>query len=236
VDQLLQLIDAKFWIETFGAVGILAIIFAETGLMVGFFLPGDSLLFTAGFFTTTATAAIAKLDITLLLIGAPVCAILGAQVGHFIGMKAGPKLFARPDSRLFKREYIEKAEYYFEKFGPARAVLLARFIPIVRTFLNPLAGTLGMPAGKFFLWNALGGVIWSDGVVLLGHFLGSAIPGIDKYLLPAILVIVVLSLIPVVREVMKARKEKKSRPRGRHAADGRGRPSPEPSMTPDDWR
>lgn len=235
MDQLLNLLDAKFWIETFGAVGILAIIFAETGLMVGFFLPGDSLLFTAGFFTTTATASIAQLSLPLLLVGAPVCAILGAQVGHFIGMKAGPKLFARPDSRLFKREYIEKAEYYFEKFGPAKAVLLARFIPIVRTFLNPLAGTLGMPAGKFLLWNVIGGVLWSDGVVLVGHFLGSVIPGVDKYLLPAIFVIVVLSLIPVVREVMKARKAKKARPRGRHAA-GAVQHEPEPRMTPDDSR
>lgn len=235
MDQLLNLIDAKFWIETFGAVGILAIIFAETGLMVGFFLPGDSLLFTAGFFTTTATASIAKLPLPLLLVGAPVCAILGAQLGHYIGMKAGPKLFARPDSRLFKREYIEKAEYYFDKFGPAKAVVLARFIPIVRTFLNPLAGTVGMPAGKFLLWNAVGGIIWSDGVILIGHFLGSAIPGIDKYLLPAIFVIVVVSLIPVVREAMKARKAKKSRPRGRHAA-GAARTEPEPRMTPDDFR
>lgn len=231
MDQLLNLLDAKFWIETFGAVGILAIIFAETGLMVGFFLPGDSLLFTAGFFTTTATASIAQLSLPLLLAGAPVAAVLGAQVGHFIGMKAGPKLFARPDSRLFKREYIEKAEYYFEKFGPAKAVLLARFIPIVRTFLNPLAGTLGMPAGKFFLWNVIGGVIWSDGVVLVGHFLGSAIPGIDKYLLPAIFVIVLLSLVPVIREVLKARKAKKARPRGRHAA-GAAQEEPERRITP----
>ena len=236
MDQLLNLIDAKFWIETFGAVGTLAIIFAETGLMVGFFLPGDSLLFTAGFFTTTATAAVAQMSLPMLLVGAPIAAILGAQVGHFIGMKAGPRLFARPDSRLFKREYIEKAEHYFEKFGPARAVLLARFIPIVRTFLNPLAGTVGMPAGKFFIWNAIGGVIWADGVVLLGHFLGSVIPGIDKYLLPAILVIVVLSLMPVVREFIKARREKGSRPRGRHAAGARGATEREPRMTPNDWR
>lgn len=235
MDQLLNLLDAKFWIETFGAVGILAIIFAETGLMVGFFLPGDSLLFTAGFFTTTATASIAQLSLPLLLVGAPVCAILGAQVGHYIGMKAGPKLFARPDSRLFKREYIEKAEYYFEKFGPAKAVLLARFIPIVRTFLNPLAGTLGMPAGKFFLWNAIGGVLWADGVVLVGHFLGSAIPGIDKYLLPAIFVIVLLSLVPVIREVLKARKAKKARPRGRHAA-GAAQEERERPMAPENPR
>ena len=233
MDQLLQLLDAKFWIETFGAVGILAIIFAETGLMVGFFLPGDSLLFTAGFFTTTATAAIGQISLPLMLVGAPLCAIAGAQLGHFIGMKAGPKLFARPDSRLFKREYIEKAEHYFEKFGPAKAVVLARFIPIVRTFLNPLAGTVGMPAGTFFLWNAVGGILWADGVVLIGHFLGSVIPGIDKYLLPAILVIVVVSLIPVVREMLKARKEKKARPRGRHAA-GAPRTTPEPRVTPGD--
>ena len=233
MDQLLQLIDAKFWIETFGAVGTLAIIFAETGLMVGFFLPGDSLLFTAGFFTTTATAAVAQMSLPLLLIGAPVAAIAGAQLGHYIGMKVGPRLFAKPDSRLFKREYIEKAEYYFDKFGPAKAVVLARFIPIVRTFLNPLAGTVGMPAGKFFLWNAVGGILWADGVVLVGHFLGSVIPGIDKYLLPAIFVIVALSLIPVVREALKARKAKKSRPRGRHAAGG---VRPEPHMTPDDQR
>ncbi|MQA93390.1 MAG: DedA family protein [Streptosporangiales bacterium] len=214
LDSVLQIIDPQWLIETFGPLGVLAIIFAETGLLIGFFLPGDSLLFTAGFFTSDATASIARLPLALLLVGAPVFAIAGAQVGHLLGAKAGPKMFARPDSRFFRKEYVDKAEYYFEKFGPAKAVVLARFIPIVRTFLNPVAGVLGMSARQFFIWNVIGGILWTDGILLIGHFLGAALGeaiDIDKYLLPAILVIILLSILPIVREVYVTRKEAKAR-------------------------
>jgi membrane-associated protein len=142
---------------TFALIGVLAIIFAETGLLVGFFFPGDSLLFIAGIAASSFAGKIVPgthLSLWVLLIGTPICAIAGAQLGHFLGARYGRKFFERPNSRLFKQEYVDKAEYYFDKFGPAKAVILARFIPIVRTFLNPVAGMLGMPARRFFVYNA----------------------------------------------------------------------------------
>ncbi|MFF0520584.1 DedA family protein [Actinomadura nitritigenes] len=193
---------------TFATIGVLAIIFAETGLLIGCILPGDSLLFTAGILTAVSTVngqEFQSLSLPWLLVGGPVAAIAGAQLGHFLGARYGRRLFDRPDSRLFRREWVDKAEYYFNRFGPARAVLLARFIPIVRTFLNPLAGMLGMDARKFFLWNVIGGVVWTDALFLLGHFLGSEVPDVEKYILPGVAVILVLSVIPIVREIMKGR-------------------------------
>ena len=212
MDTLLDLLDPKWWLTMFGAfatIGVLLIIFAETGLLFGFFLPGDSLLVAAGIFAVPAAAAglgISPLSLPVLLIGGPVAAIAGAQLGHYLGAKVGRKLFERPDSRLFKQEHVRKAEYYFEKFGPAKAVVLARFVPIVRTFLNPVAGVLGMDARRFFLWNVLGGVVWIDALVLFGYFVGNSVPNIERYILPGVFVIVVVSFIPIVREVIKNRK------------------------------
>jgi len=207
-------LDPTFWLETFGWIGVLTIMFAETGLLIGFFLPGDSLLFMAGVATTDVLEAAigARLPLTILLIGAPVCAIAGAQLGHFLGAKYGRKMFDRPNSRIFKKEYVEKAEYYFEKFGPAKAVVLARFIPIVRTFLNPVAGMLEMPAKTFFIWNVVGGVLWTDGIILAGHFLAGSIPpeAIDKYLLPVIVVIVLISMLPIFIEVFRGLRARKA--------------------------
>lgn len=207
-------LDPTFWLETFGWIGVLTIMFAETGLLIGFFLPGDSLLFMAGVATTDVLEAAigARLPLTILLIGAPLCAIAGAQLGHFLGAKYGRKMFDRPNSRIFKKEYVEKAEYYFEKFGPAKAVVLARFIPIVRTFLNPVAGMLEMPAKTFFLWNVVGGILWTDGIILAGHFLAGSIPpeAIDKYLLPVIVVIVLISMLPIFIEVFRGMRARKA--------------------------
>ncbi len=224
MDVLLDLLDPKWWLSMLGAfatIGVIAIVFAETGLLVGFFLPGDSLLVTAGIFSTAAAAqgfGIAPLSLPTLLIGAPLAAIAGAQLGHFLGAKVGRKMFDKPDSRLFKREHVEKAEFYFEKFGPAKAVVAARFMPIVRTFMNPVAGVLEMDARRFFVWNALGGVVWVEALLLLGYFLGSKVEGIDKYILPGVFVVVLLSVIPIVREVMKNRRAATAAPKGRHHA------------------
>jgi membrane-associated protein len=213
-------INANDWINALGnyaVIGVCAIIFAETGLMIGFFLPGDSLLFIAGLLTGSSTAAAAvgtqHLSLPLLLVAVPICALAGAQLGHYLGARFGRPLFNKPDSRVFKREYVDKAEDVFTKYGPAKAVILARFIPIVRTFMNPVAGVLEMPAKTFFVYNVIGGVIWSDGVLLLGRFLNKAIGGpdkVDKYILPITGVIVLLSLLPILFEVMKSRKEKKA--------------------------
>ncbi|HEX6501334.1 MAG TPA: DedA family protein [Micromonosporaceae bacterium] len=212
-------LNAKDWLKTFGLIGVWTIMFAETGLMVGFFLPGDSLLFLAGVAASPVAADLVgvRLPLVALLIVTPLCAIAGAQVGHWLGAKYGPRLFARPDSRLFKQEYVDRAEHYFVKFGPAKAVVLARFIPIVRTFLNPVAGVLRMSARRFLIWNIVGGVIWTDGVLLAGYFLARQIEKvippekIDTYLLPVVLVIVVISVIPIVVEGIRARREQQRR-------------------------
>ena len=198
-------LDPQELVATAGLVGLIFIVFAETGLLIGFFLPGDSLLFTAGF---AAAGGIKGVEISLpaALIGITVAAIVGAQTGYVIGRRAGPMLFDRPESRFFKREHVAKAEYYFQKFGPGKAVVLARFIPIVRTFLRPVAGVLGMPAATFALWNVVGGIIWGVGVTLVGYWLGETIPGVDQYLLPGIAVIILVSLLPVAIEVLRARR------------------------------
>lgn len=208
-------LSPEYWLGLFGAfaaVGVLLIIFAETGLLFGCVLPGDSLLFAAGILTAVSElngVEFQKVSLPVLLIGGPIAAIAGAQLGHWLGAKYGRKLFDRPDSRIFRKEWVEKAEYYFNRFGPEKAVVVARFVPIVRTFLNPLAGMLGMDAKRFFVWNAVGAVIWCDSLFLLGHYLGASVPDIDRYILPGVVVILVLSAVPIVREVMKGRSETK---------------------------
>ncbi|WP_377270449.1 DedA family protein [Peterkaempfera sp. SMS 1(5)a] len=211
----LNILDAKSLISSLGTVGLLAIIFAETGLLIGFFFPGDSLLILAGVAASSAAAKAfgegVQMPIAVLLVGAPLCAIAGAQLGHLIGAKVGPRLFHKPESKIFRREYVEKAEYYFDKFGPAKAVVMARFIPVVRTFLNPVAGTLEMPARTFLVWNAVGGVLWTESMLLIGYFTGDQLAGvIDKYLIPAMALIVLLSISPVLVEVWRERRKKKA--------------------------
>jgi membrane-associated protein len=208
--------DPKDLLQAFGLVGVWAILFAETGLLVGFFFPGDSLLFLAGVAASPVADTLlgTKLSLVGLLIGAPLCAIIGAQLGHWLGGRYGRKMFDRPNSKIFKPEYVTKAEYYFEKFGPAKAVVLARFIPIVRTFLNPVAGTLGMPARQFFVWNVVGAILWCDGIILVGYLLAQQIfdwtdGKIDRYILPVVGLIVFLSILPILIEMIRERKHKK---------------------------
>jgi len=201
VHLALNPLDAKDLVATLGLLGVLAIVFAETGLLVGFFLPGDSLLFTAGLFASRG-----DLSLTGLLIGTPIAAIAGAQVGYIIGRASGPRLFSRPDSRFFRHEYVDRARHHLERFGAAKAIVLARFIPIVRTMLNPVAGVLQVPARTFALWNVAGGLVWSVGVTLIGYWAGSKIPSIDQYLLPIVVLIVVASAVPVILEVRRARR------------------------------
>ena len=204
--------NASELISTFGMIGVLAIIFAETGLLIGFFFPGDSLLFLAGIAASSLAAEIfpgVRLSLWVLLVGAPICGIAGAQLGHYLGARFGRHMLHKPNSKIFKPEYVEKAEHYFNKFGPAKAVILARFIPIVRTFLNPVAGVLEMPARQFFVYNVIGGLLWTDGVLLLGYlFAGQitkAIPAdkLDNYLAPLAIVIVLISAIPIYIEVFR---------------------------------
>ncbi|MGH9223669.1 MAG: DedA family protein [Acidimicrobiales bacterium] len=202
---MLAALDPESLLETFGAIGLFAIVFAESGLLIGFFLPGDSLLFTAGLLASQG-----HLNLPLILVGCFVAAVVGDQVGYLFGTRVGPSLFNRPDSKLFRKSHLEKAQLYFDKAGP-KTVVLARFIPIVRTFTPVLAGVAQMPYRTFVTFNVLGGLLWAIGVTLLGYVLGETVPDIDKYLLPAVGVILLLSFIPIYREFRRMRQESATR-------------------------
>lgn len=213
LSQAVNLFDAHSIISTLGLVGILAIIFMETGLLVGLFFPGDSLLFLAGIGASGAAAKIfdgVQLDIVPLLIAAPLVAIIGSQVGYWIGAKYGVKLFDRPDGRIFNQKKVQATEKWLNKYGTGKALVLARFIPFVRTLINPMCGIIGMPRKKFFLWNAIGAVIWTESVILLGYVLGERIEGsVDKFLLPIIGTIIAISLLPLAIEILREWRSKK---------------------------
>jgi membrane-associated protein len=194
------LLNPAHLIDVFGLAGMMAILFAECGLLVGFFLPGDSLLFTAGLLV--AGGLVAPLWLVLLLL--PVAAVAGNLVGWWIGRKAGPAVFDRPDSRLFKRRHVELAEEFFHRNG-ARTVVLARFVPVVRTFTTVMAGVARMDFRRFALYSALGGVAWTTSVVLLGYWLGQVTVVRDHVEL-FIVGVVVLSLVPVVLEARRGRR------------------------------
>lgn len=196
-------IDPQELIRTFGTIGLILIIFAESGLLIGFFLPGDSLLFTAGLF-----AARGDLNIVVILVGCFAAAVLGDQVGYAFGKRVGPALFKKKDSKLFKQEYILRADEFFERHG-AKTIVLARFVPVVRTFAPILAGVGSMRYRTFLTFNIIGGLVWAVGVTLLGYLLGDAIgeDNIDKYLLPIIFVIILISVLPAVIEVMRHRRK-----------------------------
>lgn len=198
-------LDPEFLIRTFGTIGILAIVFTESGLLIGFFLPGDSLLFTAGLLSAT-TDYVAP--IWVLLITIPLAAIAGDQVGYAIGRKFGPPLFERPDSRFFKREYVDKSAAFFEKHGP-KTVVLARFVPIVRTFVPVMAGTSRMHYRTFVTYNVIGGLLWGAGVTALGYFLGG-ITFVKNNIEPILLLIVFISVLPIIFELGLATKRRRS--------------------------
>ena len=202
-------LDGQHLVETFGVIGLLVIVFAETGLLLGFFLPGDSLLFAAGFAATGELSDKLHPNIVLVCVLVTVVAIAGAQVGFHIGRAAGPALFQREDSRLFKRSYVTKAEAVVQRYGVGKAIVLARFIPIVRTFLNPLMGVGQMPARQFFLWNVVGGVLWGTGVTLLGYYLGT-VDVIGKNLEIFALLVILISFLPIGFEVLRARRGARS--------------------------
>ncbi len=200
-------LSATSWLSSLGAAGVFLVLFAETGLLIGFFLPGDSLLFTAGLFCTTSATAAVHLSLPLVLIASVAGALLGAQAGFLIGRRGGRALLARTRNQHLHRG-LTRAEELFGRYGHAKAIVLARFIPVVRTVLNPLAGILAVPARTFLLWQVLGGLLWSIGVTLAGYVLGSSIPGIDQYLLPIIALVVLVSLIPLGLELLRSRKQR----------------------------
>jgi membrane-associated protein len=203
----MNLFDAHSIVGDLGLVGILTIIFAETGLLVGLAFPGDSLLFIAGVAASGSGAAIlggASLNPVLLFALSPIAAITGSTVGYWFGEKYGRKLFDRPDGRIFNHHKVAATEKWLTKYGIGKALVLARFVPFVRTLINPMCGIIGVPKKKFLLWNAVGALIWTQGVIGLGFILGDVLEGsVDKYLLPVIGLIIFISVIPVLLELFK---------------------------------
>jgi membrane-associated protein len=199
VIALLGKLEPEHLLDVFGTAGLITIIFAESGLLIGFFLPGDSLLFFAGFLASDD-----KLNLAVILPGCFLAAVLGDQVGYMFGQKVGPRLFDKPNSRFFKQAYLVKTNEYFAEHGP-KTILLARFVPVVRTFAPIMAGVGEMRYRTFLAWNVVGGFIWSFGAILLGYFLGDALP--DQWFEPAVVAVVILSTIPIVLEYRKQRRE-----------------------------
>lgn len=190
------MLDPSHLLEGAGVVGGLliigAIVFAESGLLIGFFLPGDTLLFTAGFF-----AAQGQLPLAAVLGVIFLAAVIGDNVGYTIGKKTGPRLFRKKDGLVFRQEYIQRAEAFYEKHG-GKTIILARFVPIVRTFAPVVAGVGNMTRQRFVFYNVIGAAVWTVSVVMLGHWLGSKIPDIDKYLLPAVGLATIFTFGPTI--------------------------------------
>ncbi|KAB7848598.1 DedA family protein [Streptomyces mobaraensis NBRC 13819 = DSM 40847] len=208
-----NVLDSRSLLAAFGVLGVGVVMFAETGLLVGFFLPGDSLLFTAGLLCAGAPGAAVRLSLGPLLATAVVGVLAGSQCGYLIGRKAGGTLLARSRSPRL-HEGAERAEALLARYGHAKAITLARFVPVVRTVLNPLAGTLRVPVGTFTLWQAVSGVVWTVGLTLAGYGLGSSVPDVDRCLLPLVALIVAVSLLPLALELYRSRKNPATRTKG----------------------
>jgi membrane-associated protein len=189
MEQILHF-DLEEFVRTVGYIGVFAIIFAESGLLIGFFLPGDSLLFTAGFLASQG-----YLNFPLLAIGCFIAAVAGDSVGYWFGHRVGRPLFQREDSLVFKKRHLDRAQQLYEKHG-GKIIVIARFMPIVRTFAPIVAGVGTMEYRRFLSYNVVGGLLWAVGVTSAGYFLGSAIPDVDRYLLPIIFLIIFISVLP----------------------------------------
>ena len=195
---ILNAIDPIVIIKTLGLIGVLSIVFAESGLFFGFFLPGDSLLFTAGLF-----ASLGFLNIYLLFVGAFAMAVLGDSFGYWFGKNIGPKIFTREDSIFFHKKHIVRAQNFYAKYGK-KTIILARFVPIVRTFAPIVAGVGRMKYSDFATYNVIGGFLWSLAMVMGGYLLGAMVPNVDRYILPIVALIVIVSFVPVFIEIWKS--------------------------------
>lgn len=198
-----MILDPILIIKAVGVIGIILIVFAETGLFFGFFLPGDSLIFTAGIFASQGFSSI-----EVLLIGCIIAAILGDSVGYWSGKKYGRKLFDRDSGFFFKKQRLYDAELFYEKHGKS-TIIIARFVPIIRTFAPIVAGIGNMSYPTFISYNIFGGIFWVSGMLLLGYFLGGLIPNPDTYIIPIAFVIVLLSFLPIILKFIKIKYIKK---------------------------
>lgn len=202
LELLSRLHDVESIIRWGGLAMICAIIFAETGLMIGFFLPGDSLLVTAGIF-----AAAGHLDVYSMMILVSLCAVVGDQLGYFIGQKTGPALFTKEDSLLFKRSHVLRAQAFYEKYG-AKTIVIARFVPVVRTFAPVVAGVGQMNYRRFVTYNVAGGILWVVSMILTGYLVGAAVSNINEHIHSVIAVVIFLSILPAIIEVIRSRRSK----------------------------
>jgi membrane-associated protein len=201
-----NLYNVQGLIQWGGTLLVCVIVFVETGLFVGFFLPGDSLLVTAGVFSSVGTLKVGSLALLVTL-----CAIAGDQVGYWIGRRMGQALYRRPDSRFFKRRHLERAHEFYEKYG-GKTVILARFMPIVRTFCPPVAGAAQMRYARYLAFDVVGGCLWGGGLILAGYFLGSVVPNIGQRIHWVIAAVIFLSFLPALIGAARARSRRISKP------------------------
>jgi membrane-associated protein len=201
IDFITQLINPEHLIMTLGALGVVAIIFLETGAFFGFFFPGDSLLFTAGFLASQE-----YVSLPILLVGAFVAAVIGDSVGYGFGRRLGPRLFAKEDSIFFNKAHVARAQAFYEQHGK-KTIILARFMPIIRTFAPIVAGIGNMHYRTFLLFNIIGGFVWTWSMLWLGYGLGALIPNPDRYIIPVVLVIILVSSAPALKEIFKKGRE-----------------------------
>ncbi|MER5542680.1 DedA family protein [Streptomyces sp. NPDC002586] len=196
-------------LAAFGALGVLVVIFAESGLLVvGFFLPGDTLLFPAGVLCAGTAQQPPRLALWQVLLCAAVGAVAGGQAGYLIGRRGGRALLARTSNPRVKAAAV-RAEELLARYGYGKALVIGRFVPILRTVLHPVAGALGVPVRTFTIWQTVGGVLWSQTLVLAGYSLGASVPHLDEYLLPLVGVVVVVSMLPLLLEAWRARRERR---------------------------
>ncbi|MFM8842501.1 MAG: DedA family protein [Actinomycetota bacterium] len=210
----LEYLSTEWIVGTLGVIGVFTVLFVEMGLLVGLVLPGDSMLFLAGVAASgTANSAIGvQLPIEVLLIGAPISTFLGSQVGYYIGWKFGPKVFNRPEGKYFNQKRVDQTQKWLLRYGVGKALFLSRFIPIVRTLINPMCGVARIDLRKFVLANAFSSLTWGAGFIAIGFFVGERLAGsFERYFLPTTLLIIFLSMLPVFTELFRVYREKRSR-------------------------
>lgn len=208
----MSLFDANSVVSTLGLIGVLGIIFMETGLLIGLVFPGGEVVFLAGIAASGTGAQIlgeSKLSAPLLFTLAPVAAIAGGEVGYWFGQKYGRKIFERPDTKFFNLKMVEITETWLLRYGPRKALIFGRFIPFVRTLINPVCGVVNLERKLFSTWNAIGAVVWTQVAIGIGYFLGDLIEGsINKYLLPVIGIIIFLSILPIIIDYLRKNNDK----------------------------
>ncbi len=212
--NLSTLLDAQSVVSNLGLIGVLGIIFMETGLLIGLIFPGGEVVFLAGIAASGTGAALlgdAKLSAPLLFALAPVAAIIGGEVGYWFGKKFGRKFFDRPNTRFFNQKMVATTEKWLIKYGPRKALFFGRFVPFARTLINPVCGVANLDRKLFSTWNAIGAIIWTQVAMGIGYLLGDVIKGsVNKYLYPVVGIIVLISLLPLLKGIYEERKERKN--------------------------